>query len=53
MIIPSPFVGAIRVTVPTHTIPRALRIASGAESSRKADLTVGGIVTNALRRILP
>jgi hypothetical protein len=44
--------GAVSVTVPTHTIPRSLRIASEARTSRHVDLTAAGIVANIIRRTL-
>jgi hypothetical protein len=43
---------SMAVTVPTHTIPRNLRMASGTHSTRRGDLTLSGIIANALRMVL-
>jgi hypothetical protein len=50
--LPVGLAGAVSVTVPTHTIPRSLRVASGERTSKQVDLTLSGIVANALRRLL-
>ena len=51
--LPIGLAGAVTATVPMHTIPRSLRIASGTRTHRHFDLTIGSLVSNALRRLLP
>lgn len=49
---PLGLMGTVAVTVPAHTVPRSLRIASGERTVRHADLTPSGILEAALRRLL-
>jgi len=51
--LPVGIAGAVSVTVPTHTIPRSLRHASGARTSREVDVSPAGALANAIRLLLP
>jgi hypothetical protein len=51
--IPVGIAGAVSVTVPTHTIPRSLRRASGARTSREVDVSLVGTIANLIRVLLP
>jgi len=51
--LPIGIAGAVSVTVPTHTIPRSLRHAAGARTSREVDVSVAGGVANLIRLLIP
>jgi hypothetical protein len=51
--LPVGIAGGVSVTVPTHTIPRSLRHASGTRTSREPDVSVAGALANVIRLLLP
>ncbi len=42
----------LAVTVPTHTLPRSLRIASGTLTTRRIDFTPSALLASAIRMVL-
>jgi hypothetical protein len=51
--LPMGIAGTVVATVPTHTIPKALRVASGVETDRQIDWAPSALIATAIRSLLP